>query len=113
MRSFLTLGLVVCALAARAEGQWTIDPKSSLAWWQLSPHLGHLWATTCPQDPAWQPGESRGTDSHIDKKSRKDVPLIQVDDPRVPIYPRLEVAAICSEAVSGTISATDRASWKG
>jgi hypothetical protein len=84
-----------------------------LAWWQLSPHLGHLWATTCPQDPSWMPGESRGAGFKMDQSKVKDVPLIQVEDPRVPIYPRDTVHAVCSEAVTGTVIAPDTVRWTG
>jgi hypothetical protein len=107
--------LVVIAVgttAARAQ-TWTVDPRTSLAWWQLSPHLGHLWATTCPQDPSWQPGESRGAGHQLDQTTRKEVPIIQVDDPRVPLYPRERVAPVCSEAVSGSVAVADSARWAG
>lgn len=103
---------VVSGTAARAQ-MWTIDPKTSLAWWQLSPHLGHLWATTCPQDPSWAPGESRGAGYANTDSIRKDVPLIQVDDPRVPLYPRGPVTPVCSEALSGTVAIADAARGSG
>lgn len=100
--------LLLAAVAPAAAGQvWTVDSKWSLAWWQLSPHLGHLWATTCPQDPSWQPGESRGAGHQIADSVRPDIPLIQVDDPRVPLFPRGKASGICSEAVTGTIALSD------
>src|SRR5882757_8516136 len=50
---------------AQAETRWTVDPKASLAWWQVSPHLNHLWATTCPGEPSWRPGEGRSSGWNI------------------------------------------------
>ena len=35
-------------VGAQAQVVWVADPKSSLAWWQVSPHYNQLWATTCP-----------------------------------------------------------------
>jgi polyisoprenoid-binding protein YceI len=106
--------VVAAAGASAAQTQtWTVDSKSSLAWWQLSPHLGHLWATTCPQDPAWHPGESRGAGYQIADSEVVDIPIIQVEDPRVPIFPRKKVAPICSEAVTGTIAFSDAAQFTG
>ena len=107
------LVLTVMAVSLAGAQTWTIDSKASLAWWQLSPHLGHLWATTCPQDPSWQPGESRGAGFILDKSKRKEVPLIQVDDPRVPLYPREKVADVCTEAVGGVVAIGDSVRWTG
>src|SRR5882672_8525183 len=45
--------------AAHAQMRWVVDSRSSLAWWQVSPNLNHLWATTCPGDSSWRPGEGR------------------------------------------------------
>ena len=50
------VGLLTAVAGAPAQTAWTVDPKASLAWWQINPHLGHLWATTCPQEPSWKPG---------------------------------------------------------
>lgn len=111
--TLLALAALAAGVSAGQAQTWSVDSKSSLAWWQLSPHLGHLWATTCPQDPAWQPGESRGAGHVIADSARPEIPLIQVDDPRVPIFPRKNVAAICSEAVTGTIAVGDASRWGG
>lgn len=114
MRHALLPALLLAASAPAATGQtWTVDPKASLAWWQLSPHLGHLWATTCPQDPSWQPGESRGAGFQIADSERVEIPIIQVEDPRVPIFPRKQVQSNCSEAVTGTVAVGDAAQWTG
>ena len=93
--------------------EWTIDPKTSLAWWQINPHLGHLWATTCPEDESWQPGESRGSDARVNKATRKEVSIVNDDEPRIPVYPRDKVTPVCSEAVSGAIAIADSVRWTG
>ena len=60
---YQVLTAVVCLLTplcpAWAQARWTVDPAYSLAWWQVNPHLNHLWATTCPEEPSWRPGEGR------------------------------------------------------
>ena len=109
----ITTSLAIAVAAVAQSQQLTVDPKTSLAWWQMNPHLGHLWATTCPQDPSWMPGESRGAGFKMDNDRVKEVPIIQVEDPRVPIYPRDTVHAVCSEAITGTVIAPDTVRWTG
>lgn len=111
--ALLALAVLAGATAGARAQTWAVDPKTSLAWWQLNPHLGHLWATTCPQDPSWMPGESRGAGHQMNDSVRKDVPLIQVTETRVPIYPRGKVHAVCSEAVTGTVAIGDAERWTG
>jgi hypothetical protein len=112
--SIYALILIAIGTAPASAQTLSVDPKTSLAWWQINPHLGHLWATTCPQDPSWQPGESRGAGFVLDRSKRKEVPIIQVDDPRIPVYPRDgSVTPVCTEAVSGGIVATDTIRWTG
>ena len=111
MRRILAIAALVWTVTGAsslgAQVRWTVDPKTSLAWWQVQPHLGHLWATTCPEDQSWQPGESRGGDYQREAYRQKRVEVINKDDPRIPVYPRDTVYAVCSEAVSGSVSATD------
>ena len=64
------VAFVTAVAAAPAQTHWTIDPKTSIAWWQMSPHLNHLWATTCPADPSWQPGEGRDEGWQVDYATR-------------------------------------------
>ena len=112
--SLLPMLLLAASVSAAQTQTYSVDSKASLAWWQLSPHLGHLWATTCPQDPSWRPGESRGAGYQIsDSAADVEIPLIQVDDPRVPIFPRKAVHSNCSEAVTGTIAVGDASQWTG
>lgn len=107
--------------AAPAEAQepryrFTIDERSSLAWWQISPHLNHLWATTCPQDPNWQPGDERSSGWAFDigrapSKGHANI----VDTVHVPLYPRPvgRVQSYCTPAVRGEIVASDTVTWRG
>src|SRR6266478_10196110 len=87
------VGLVTAVAALSAQTHWTIDPRTSLAWWQVSPHLNHLWATTCPEEPSWRPGEGRSSGW----KAEVDVPggTGNVDDTvDVPIHPRHKVRSV-------------------
>ena len=100
---------------AIAQTRWTIDPKSSLVWWQMSPHLNHLWATTCPQEPSWRPGENRSPGWHIDPRLRlPEKGFSNVDDTvNVPLYPRDDVTPVCAEAVQGQVVLPDTVTWRG
>jgi hypothetical protein len=101
--------------AAPAQSRWTIDAKSSLAWWQVNPHLNHLWATTCPEEPSWRPGEGRSGGWVIDRAFRppKQGYAAVSDTTLVPLYPRPRVRSVCTEAMSGQILVTDTASLRG
>ena len=97
--SFATvLGLLGIATAAFAQtsaepSRWTVDSKTSLAWWQMSPNLNHLWATTCPGDPSWRPGEDRSPGWNFDPNLRlPKTGYSNVDDTiNVPLFPRHRV----------------------
>ena len=108
-------GLLPLAVAASAQVRWTIDPSTSLAWWQVSPHLNHLWATTCPNEPSWRPGDNRAPGWNI----RPDLRLPEggfnnVDDTvHVPLFPRDRVHPVCGEAVRGAIVFPDTVTWRG
>src|SRR6266853_2667034 len=84
------LGLLTVVAAAHAQVRWTIDPKTSIAWWQMSPNLNHLWATTCPGDPSWRPGEGRSSGWNINPKLKLPrTGYANVDDTvHVPLFPR-------------------------
>jgi hypothetical protein len=116
LKAILLAALVVAgAGSAHAQARWIVDGKSSLAWWQVSPHLNHLWATTCPQDPAWRPGEGRSSGWVINRalKLPKTGYANDPDTIHVPLYPRQEVKPICTEAVRGQMLVPDTISWKG
>jgi len=110
----LTLSMLFCAGFLRAqETRLTVDPQTSLAWWQIDPHFGHLWASTCPDDPNWQAGEGRSPGKRIDFATRKQTMSSGRSDKRVPIYPRIEVHAVCRNAVHGGVLSVDTVTWRG
>ena len=99
---------------ALAQVRYVIDPKASLAWWEINPNLSHLWATTCPQDPAWQPGEGRSIDAMVDYVRRNKTTATHLSDTtKIPLYPRKVVRSLCTPAVTGEIVAGDTVNWKG
>lgn len=106
---------VAAAAAAQAQTRWTVDSKSSLAWWQMSPNLNHLWATTCPEEPSWRPGENRSGGWHIDPKLKlPGTGYGNVEDTvHVPLFPRPEAQPLCSEAVAGEVLLPDTVTWRG
>jgi hypothetical protein len=101
--------------AAPAQMRWTVDSKSSLAWWQMSPNLNHLWATTCPGDSSWRPGEGRSSGWYINPKLKLPrTGYANVDDTvHVPLYPRIRVHPSCVEAIKGEVVAPDTVNWRG
>lgn len=125
MRKILVHGLSTCVLVTLAfvgpapaqTGQFrlAVDPRSSLAWWQVNPHLSHLWATTCPQDPSWRPGEGVSSMNWATEllKMRSSKGHAAVKDTVIPLYPRRRVRSICTQAVSGEITAADTVTWRG
>ncbi len=112
--TLLSLASAQPVLAQTAEVRLTIDPKTSLAWWQLNPHLNHLWATTCPAEPSWRPGEGRSlawATQYLTMRSKTGYAAIL--DTIIPLYPRRRARPLCEEAVSGEITATDTTAWQG
>jgi len=111
----LCLGLLPVVIGAQAPATWTVVPNASLAWWQVDPHMNHLWATTCPAEPSWQPGEGRSSgwgvvsvpDPDIDKWSGVS------DTIHVPVYPRRTAWPVCADAVQGQFVVADTATGRG
>ena len=96
---------------AHAQARWTVDPKSSLAWWQMNPHMNHLWATTCPQEPSWRPGDERSAAFFMSNLLRAPT---TADSVNVPLYPRYLARDVCtSDAVRGDVTARDTLTWRG
>lgn len=100
------------------QARWTVESTSSLAWWQMSPHLNHLWATTCPADPSWRPGESHSAgwsvNPALEQPSNGGEGYGKVlDTIHVPLYPRYKVRHICEEAIRGEIVVADTTHWTG
>ena len=116
-RYTLLLGCLVLTgpAAAHAQMRWTVDAKESLAWWQMSPNLNHLWATTCPGDSSWRPGEGRSSGWYINPKLKlPKTGYANVDDTvHVPLYPRERVYPMCVEAIRGEVVAPDTVHWHG
>jgi len=107
------LGLITTVPNAPAQMRWTVDPKTSLAWWQMSPHLNHLWATTCPGEPSWRAGEGRnGGFNSYGALSRTGYGNVD-DTVHVPLYPRQRVHRGCVEAVRGEVVVADTMNWRG
>jgi len=116
MRQGLVLAvLVTVGGSAQAQARWIVDSKSSLAWWQISPHMNHLWATTCPAEPSWRPGEGRSTGWSIARWLRTPMAgdLSVADTVHVPLYPRYQARDVCTEAVHGEVVAPDTVTWRG
>jgi hypothetical protein len=107
------VGLLVAVATLQAQTVWTVDRKASLAWWQVSPHLNHLWATTCPQEPSWYPGEGRSLGFTIRPPSPQTGYANTPDTVHVPLYPWYQASAVCSEAVVGRIVLPDTVRWQG
>ena len=107
-------GLLPMAVAAHAQVVWTVDPKASLAWWQVSPHLNHLWATTCPEESTWRPGEIRSFGWKIDPRLKLPTGTgYEEDTVHVPLFPRDKARPVCGEAVQGRVLLPDTVTWRG
>jgi hypothetical protein len=96
--------------ASRSGAQWSVKGRESLAWWQVEPNYGHLWATTCPGDPSWSAGESRSSGyAYRDEGIAVSAKL----GTRIPLFPRGTVTPVCSDAVHGDITISDTVHWRG
>ena len=95
------------------QSRWTVVPQTSLAWWQVDPHYNHLWATTCPADRSWQPGEGRDPGQYVDYKTRPVMRDNGGHETRIPLFPRLQVNSVCRTAVTGTVLIEDTLHWTG
>jgi len=106
---------VLTAVAAQAQSRWAADPEASLAWWQVNPHLSHLWATTCPEEPSWRPGEGRSAGWAIGQtlSPPKGGYAAVSDTIHVPLYPRRKVRSVCTEAVTAVVVVADTARLQG
>lgn len=108
------LGATLVSAAAAQQVTLTVDPKASLAWWEMNPNLSHLWATTCTEDPAWQPGEGHSVSYAVDYLTRHDAsPTKMSDTAKIPLYPRRVVRSLCTPAVKGQIVTSDTNAWTG
>lgn len=124
LRAVLGLAVMVTLLGTAAgpaaaqtrAGRWVVDAKASLAWWQVNPHMAHLWGTTCPQEPSWRPGEGRSAGWFIDRSLTATFKhgFAAVDDTaNIPLYPRYRVRPLCTEAIDGEVKVKDIQNWTG
>ena len=110
----LSLALIGVARAQGTSGasadvhSYAIDSTASLAWWQVNPHMKHLWATTCPLDPSWLPGEGRSSGMGVDEHMFDFPPE---DTTHIPLLQRVRVRPVCTEAVHGHLMTPDTATW--
>jgi len=112
------IGLFLDATPLLGQTNWAVDPKASLAWWQVSPNLNHLWATTCPADPEWRPGEGRSGGWSINPNNPAlflpKTGFSEAEDTvHVPLFPRHKVLSDCAEAVRGHVTVADTVHWTG
>jgi hypothetical protein len=116
--AFVLVGLLV-PVGASGQSRWTVEANSSLAWWQINPTMGHLWATTCPGDPGWRPGAGFSSgwsfDPSLDALPRGWAGAGQgsTDTVHVPLFPRYDVRHVCTEAVRGEFTVDDSVHWSG
>ena len=94
------------ASSLAAQVRLKIDPKTSLAWWQIAPHMRHLWASTCPDEPSWQPGDIYSI-GYVPKLIASETDTV------VPLYPRFQALPLCRESVHGEIATADTVTWRG
>src|SRR5580658_4776846 len=109
--------LGLCPVLARAQNAWSVEARTSLAWWQIAPHFGSLWATTCPEEPSWHAGDgassqwqSAATNPKFAKGSTNNLDTVDI-----PLYPRdtVSLGVRCRVAVHGQISLPDTVTWRG
>ena len=112
MRLVIALLLLAGSLHAQSP-RMTVEGKTSLAWWQIDPHYDHLWSTTCPADPSWQPGEGRDPGMYTDYTTRPVTVASDRSDKRVPLFPRYRVRPTCRQAVSGDVTIADPERLRG
>lgn len=113
------LGLLTVVTTVPAQG-WTVDPTSSLVWYQMNPHLNHLWATTCPEEPSWRHGDGRSSGwsgsqgFKPPKGGYQGSGATTGDTARIPLYPRPKVRSVCNpQALKGQFVVSDAATLRG
>ncbi|MSR06378.1 MAG: hypothetical protein EXR93_04805 [Gemmatimonadetes bacterium] len=112
----VAVGLGTNPVAAQTEPgtfSYTVNEPYSLAWYQINPHTSVLWATTCPGDPFWRPGESRSSAGGTRGLAPPRSGTANVKDSVIPLYRRPAARPYCANAVHGSISAEDTVTWRG
>jgi hypothetical protein len=116
-RSLLaTLAVALCAQPGAAQikaasSSLVLDTQRSLVWWQIDPHFGHLWASSCPKDPSWQPGEGHSAGYYLNYAARPKISTSKQAEVKIPLFPRRTVRPNCRNAVSGSFSVANLDSW--
>lgn len=108
----LLLGTAVSAGAQQAT-HWRAHPRTSLAWYQVNPHSQVLWATTCPDDPFWRPGEGRGGNWNLRGLPPPKKGMALTLDTIIPLYRRRAARPFCTDAVIADITVDDTLTWRG
>lgn len=117
-RGFWVLGALAAMFSAKpllAQGPvaYELDQDRSLVWWQIDPHYGHLWASSCPADPSWQPGEGHSAGYYINYATRPKIRTTNESEARVPLFPRKTVRPNCRHATKGGFTAADGSTYAG
>jgi hypothetical protein len=112
----LLMAIAALGSPVQAQIRLVVSPDASLAWWQVQPHMGHLWATTCPEDPHWYAGAAHSAgyryDIHTDPMKGLVSSVSGMANTGIPIYPRPFASALCTRAIRGEISAGDSVQWR-
>lgn len=96
-----------------SQSSWIVAPRLSLAWWQIDPHFGHLWATTCTGQRGWKPGSARGQGWEVGPGPQDNYSNTS-DTIHVPLYPRVAAEPTCPrEGIAGKIQVADSSNWTG
>lgn len=117
--SLTFLAVIACLGSGRSllaqSASFKVDAETSLAWWQINPHLNHLWATTCPADPDWRAGDgsSFANARSLVALAQKRRGYAAILDTIIPLYPRQEVKPVCTPAVRGEVKVEDASAWRG
>jgi hypothetical protein len=109
----VALGCTLTTSLPAQGARWTVEQKTSLAWWQVDPHYEHLWATTCPADSSWQAGEGRDAGLYVDYSKRPETVAAGRSDIRIPLFPRMALQPNCRQAVTGEVTTPDTERWRG
>ena len=104
----LAMVLALWGTGVHAQGvTWTVDGRTSLAWWQVSPYRHLLWGTTCPEDPSWRPGEGASQSASKDPFQRA------ANDTGYARHVNRRAGSPCGEGVGGAIVTSDTTGWQG
>jgi hypothetical protein len=109
----LVAGVQQSSAQSAAGAALSVDKQRSLVWWQIDPHFGHLWASSCPKDPSWQPGEGHSAGHYLNYAARPRISTNKASEERIPLFPRRTVRPNCRQAISGTFSVADANRWTG